>query len=373
MTEPFSVAELSARRVRTAAGLAAAGLTGALVSDPANVRYLGGFALEQPWISRTRPTLLVLDGTGRVTVVASEAVALDDPPVDAIVRYAVPRDLPAAAARALAAAGDGVGAELGGEHRIGTGLDEHRAIEALYDRPFGDAGPALWAARLVKSEAELQRLRAASAIGDRVYARLFGGEIRAGETERELGRRVRRLMLEEGADEPGWVMLTSGRGSYDRLLSAPRDRVLRRDELIWLDIACRVDGYWSDHSRACVVGRPSAEQIACQEIVVDATRRGVAAVAPGVAMGQVAAAAAIPGEAAPGRLGHGLGLGTTEPPDVIAGSDVVLEPGMVFTVEPIAVRAHGMYQAEAVVAVTANGHELLTGAPSEITAVAGRR
>ena len=40
---------------------------------------------------------------------------------------------------------------------------------------------------------------------------------------------------------PGWVMVTSGRGSYHRLLATPRDRTLERDEMIWLDMACRVE------------------------------------------------------------------------------------------------------------------------------------
>jgi len=51
---------------------------------------------------------------------------------------------------------------------------------------------------------------------------------------------------------------------------------------------------------------------------------------------------------------------------VVATSDLVLAPGMVFTVEPLATREHGIYQAETGrSAVTAEGHEVLTGAPTE--------
>jgi Xaa-Pro aminopeptidase len=222
----------------------------------------------------------------------------------------------------------------------------------------------------VKSGAELDRIREAFAVADRVYARLFAGELRAGESEQALAIRISRMMLEEGADEPGWVIITAGRGSYDRLLSSPRPRLLERGELIWLDMACRIDGYWSDHSRAAVVGAPpTAEQVGLQERVIAATHRGIAAVAPGATFGAVATAAALEGEAIPGRIGHGLGLGSTEPPDVVAGSTQVLVPGMVFTVEPMAVREHGMYQAEAVVAVTDGGCELLTHAPEAIATV----
>jgi Xaa-Pro aminopeptidase len=180
------------------------------------------------------------------------------------------------------------------------------------------------------------------------------------------------MMLEEGADEPGWVMLTSGAGSYGRLLSTPRQRVIERGEMVWLDLAARVDGYWSDHSRAGIVGgEPTAEQVELQSRVVAATQAGIAAVRPGVALGAVAAAASLPGESVPGRVGHGVGLATTEPPDVVTGSDETAVPGMVFTIEPLAVREYGMFQAEAVLAVTDDGCELLTHAPEAISAVPG--
>src|SRR4051794_7541836 len=164
---PITTAELRVRRLAVADDLAARGLAGALVSDPANVRYLTGLALEQPWHSRTRPTACLCGADAHVTVIASESVELDDPPVDAVVRYVRPDEAPTAVTAAIAAAGLGaapLGAELGGEHRIGLAVDEFRAVEAAQAQPFGDAGPSLWAARLLKTEAELDRLRAASAI-----------------------------------------------------------------------------------------------------------------------------------------------------------------------------------------------------------------
>ena len=371
--EPISAAELAARRRTVADDLAARGLTGAIVSDPANVRYLGGFALGQPWASRTRPTVCILTPDAQLAVVTSPAVTLDDPPVDRVVTYRDPREMPAVIARTLADAGSAaaaVGAERGHEHRVAITLDELDETERLHGARFADAGPSLWAARMVKSAAEIDRMRAASAVGDRVYGRLFGDELRAGETERALARRIAQMMLEEGADEPGWVMLTAGRGSYGRLLSSPRERPLQRSELVWFDIACRVDGYWSDHSRAAVIGAPpTAEQVELQDRVIAATQRGIVAVTAGATLGAVAAAAALDGESTPGRIGHGLGLGSTEPPDVVPDSTLRLLPGMVFTVEPLAVREHGMFQAEAVVAVTDDGCEVLTRAPEAISTV----
>jgi Xaa-Pro aminopeptidase len=365
---PITLGELRDRRRAVGDALGQRGLAGAIVSDPANVRYLAGFALGQPWASRTRPTACVLSADGRLVVVASADVTLDEPPVDAVVRYTRPADMPAAVARALPSGGE-VGVELGLEHRIGMAVDELREIERLHGRPFADAGASLWAARLIKSDAELDRLRSAIAVNDRIYRRLFGGELVAGESERDLAGRIARMMLEEGADQAGWAIVAAGAGSYDRMLSSPRNRAIERGELIFIDIGCLVDGYWSDHSRLAVVGEPSEEQVELQSRVIAATRGGIDAVGPGVAMGAVAAACTFDGEAVPGRVGHGLGLGSTEPPDVVEGSPVVLAPGMVFTIEPAAVREHGLYQAEAVVVVTESGCDVLTTAPEMIASI----
>ena len=176
-------------------------------------------------------------------------------------------------------------------------------------------------------------------------------------------------MMEEGADEPGWVMITSGAGSYHRLLASPRERTVAAGEMVWLDIACRVDGYWSDHARAGVlggpVGRPGRRAGARRSRHPRRRRAGAARCRARCGR----PAATLPGESSPGRVGHGLGLGTTEPPDVVATSGLVLVPGMVFTVEPLATRANGIYQAETVVAVTADGHEVLTAAPTSLASL----
>src|SRR5262249_25222691 len=161
-----------------------------------------------------------------------------------------------------------------------------------------------------------------------------------------------RLMLDEGADRPGWIMMTSGRGDYHRTFGTPRERVPVRGDMIWIDLAAVVGGYWSDFARAGVLGGPSADQATTQAAVGAAGDAGTAAVAPGVPVAEVAAAAIRALErsghplAAPGRVGHGLGLLSTEPPDVSLDDPTVLQPGMVITLEPTIVREDGIFQAE---------------------------
>ena len=69
-----------------------------------------------------------------------------------------------------------------------------------------------------------------------------------------------------------------------------------------------------------------------------------------------------------GRLGHGLGLQLTEPPSNMPGEAVVLEPGMVMTIEPGMDYGNGkMLVHEENVVITEDGCRLLTTrAPREM-------
>jgi Xaa-Pro aminopeptidase len=234
-----------------------------------------------------------------------------------------------------------------------------------------DASGAIWELRVRKSPAEVACLRWACAATDRAFEGIFA-EARPGMTEREIARRVGALMLEAGADRPGWVMLSSGRGEYHRTLGTPRDRVVQPDELLWLDLAAIVNGYWSDFCRSGVFGSPTDEQHDLQAKVWRATLAGVEMIRPGVPVAAVAAACNAELERsglAPlrvGRVGHGLGLQSTEPPNVALDDPTILAPGMVITVEPTVIRDDGIYEAELDVVVTDIGYEVLSASSPEI-------
>jgi Xaa-Pro aminopeptidase len=99
---------------------------------------------------------------------------------------------------------------------------------------------------------------------------------------------------------------------------------------------------------------------------------GVSAIAPGVpvrAVVEAVNAKLTDAGFAPrdsGRIGHGLGLQSTEPPNVSLDDPTILDAGMVITVEPALIFDHGIYQVEQNVAVTETGHEILSRAPHQL-------
>jgi Xaa-Pro aminopeptidase len=180
---------------------------------------------------------------------------------------------------------------------------------------------------------------------------------------------VCRQLLRAGGRAP-WALVTGG-GNYDRTASGGDDRPVRAGDMVWIDCGCAVDGYWSDYSRAGVVGGASARQREAQRAVRELTREAVAAIEPGVTMSSVArrAEGAIESLDLPvtdrvsrraGRMGHGLGLQVTELPSLCADTDRTFEPGTVVTVEPAFATAYGTFHVEENVVVTDTGSRTLS-------------
>ncbi len=134
-----------------------------------------------------------------------------------------------------------------------------------------------------------------------------------------------------------------------------------------LDYDIVLGGYCSDMTRTVHLGRASAEARAMYAAVLEAQLAAISAVRPGVAASEVdAAARQVLKKAKLGRYfthstGHGVGLEIHEAPRVGAGSETVLEPGMVITIEPGAyIPGKGGVRIEDMVLVTAAGYEVLT-------------
>jgi Xaa-Pro aminopeptidase len=269
-----------------------------------------------------------------------------------------------------------IGVELGVEQRLGMPASDFAAIRERLSRvEWADAGPLMWAQRARKSAAELDCLRRAAHATARAYEAVLP-TLAAGMTEREVGRLLQRAMLDAGADQIGFVMITSGRGNYARISGLPTDRRLGRGDMVWTDMGARVNGYWADFSRAAVIGAPTDEQQRMQELVIAATARGVERAGPGVAVGEIVRACEDEmrrrGEKitfAAGRVGHGLGLNLTEWPHVAMYDNTVLEPGMAITVEPGIVEPYGTFHVEDNLIITEMGAEVISTARRELWSV----
>lgn len=154
------------------------------------------------------------------------------------------------------------------------------------------------------------------------------------------------------------------------------EKVIRSGELVIIDFGCRFDGYNSDETVTCVVGRPSAEQKKIHQAVYTAHMMAIDSLKTGVKAREVdrIARQAID-KAGFGKyfvhgLGHGVGLEVHEPPYLSPLGTQVIEEGMVFTVEPgIYMEGVGGVRLESLVYMDRTGPELLSRMPKDLITV----
>ena len=238
------------------------------------------------------------------------------------------------------------------------------------------AGEVMRRLRMRKSAAEVEALREAGAAIDRVHA-LVPGLLRAGRTEREVGRDIAEAILAEGHVSVDFVIVGSGPNgaSPHHELS---DRVIEPGDPVVVDIGGTMpSGYCSDSTRVYSVGEPPQDFREYYAVLLEAQEAAVRAVRPGVAPEAVDAAArdliaaAGYGEYFVHRTGHGIGLQTHEHPYIVSGNTEPLEPGMAFSVEPgIYPGAHGA-RIEDIVVCTGDGFERMNTLTRELVVVDG--
>lgn len=225
----------------------------------------------------------------------------------------------------------------------------------------------------VKDEAEIEQLVAAGAAIDAVHAQV-PALLQAGRTEAEVAEDIRELILREHS-EVDFIIVGSGpNGAHPH--HDYSDRVLENGDIVVVDIGGTYGaGYHSDCTRTYRVGGvtnpaqiPNAYTVLlkAQEAAVEAVRPGVTAASIDEVARDVLVEAGY-GEFFTHRLGHGIGLSTHEQPFIMAGNDVVLEPGMAFSIEP------GVYfpdqwgaRIEDIVVVTEGGARRLNNQPREL-------
>ncbi|MGY1943187.1 M24 family metallopeptidase [Nocardia asiatica] len=231
------------------------------------------------------------------------------------------------------------------------------------------ATPVLRELRMIKDAAEVDALRRAGAAIDRVHARM-GEFLREGRTEAEVGRDIEAAIVAEGHTEAAFVIVGSGPHGADPHHGVSERRIEAGDVVV-VDIGGPVEpGYYSDSTRTYVLGEPAPEVADRYAELESAQAAAVAAVRPGVTAAEVDAAARNPlteagvGAAFVHRTGHGIGLSVHEEPYIVAGNDLVLRPGMAFSVEPgIYFRGAWGARIEDIVVVTEDGGESLNKRP----------
>jgi Xaa-Pro aminopeptidase len=203
--------------------------------------------------------------------------------------------------------------------------------------------------------------------------------VQSGWTERDVYEHLASGVLRLGAERVGYMPVNADARGPDSLTGGPTARRLEPGRMVYMGAGCAYRAYWADQVRVFTVGRASDHQRRMYDVVQRAFDRCLGMIGPGVPVRDVMQQSLAELEASGGgqyagrlgRIGHGTGLDLSEPPSINLEDPTVLQAGMVLYLEPNVVTPEGNFLVEEVVAITADGCEVLsTRAPRELPVIA---
>jgi len=247
-------------------------------------------------------------------------------------------------------------------------------FSALAAKPDAQSQAGFAELYLRKTPEEIAAIRLANRVAN-VGLQVFLENLQPGVTEAEVAAAVESAIYRQiGRDEifhsRGWAMVQSGPNSADAgRFNRSTGRRLENGELVLIELATCVNGYWSDLTRTSPVGTPKAEVARLLVVVGDAQHAALDAIRPGIPADHIDASArdkiAAQGLSAffTHPTGHHVGFRYHDPGFLILpGESARLEPGMVITIEPgvYVSESGGGARIEDNVLVTESGHEVLS-------------
>lgn len=238
----------------------------------------------------------------------------------------------------------------------------------------------------IKSDEEIELIRESCKWGDLAH-RYLQGNSKVGAIETDIAVRSSHRASMEMVDAlgPEFRAMRSGafparagfRGQIGAQSAVPHalttNAVLRKGDVLVTGAAAEVGGYLSELERTMILGEPSSEQARYFELMVAVQDLAFEEIRPGRTCAEVDRPVREFYEAHGvektwrHHTGHAIGYGMHESPFFDIGDEALIEPGMVFTVEPgIYLPGFAGFRHSDTVLVTDNGMELLTTYPRDL-------
>ncbi|AYG66068.1 Xaa-Pro peptidase family protein [Rhizobium sp. CCGE531] len=365
-------AELSQRLTNIRREMAASQLDIVVLTDKKNVDYFTDYQ-ELSWDSKPRPLFAIISVNDFVVIGSlGEAPTIEMKPRIFSARY-----YDGYLAEAVKAISDWIGENTQGPRHIAIdygqdmfGRGSLALIDVLntlsVDRRVETATDAIWRVRLIKSRFEADLKRTAFEIVNSAFDQAIA-QARIGMTEYELYYLMQAQTFLNGAENTDQIAMLFSKGDFAYGRTA-KDRKLEEGHYVWTDFRATYGGYPADRNRIARAGEPHEWETKTytdvRSLTIDLARQ----IRPGMACSDVYGIfEKMWREANLGklyshvsRIGHGGGLDVTEPPSLSRTDPTIIQPGMIFHIEPKLERDGAVFQFEEVVFVTDNGIEFLS-------------
>ncbi len=360
MTVPqrgFTDDEFAQRLAKAQAAMARSDVGALLLTTEAEIRYFTGF-MTQFWQSPTRPWFLILPATGKpVAVIPSiGATLMRDCYIDELRCWSSPAEFDdgitmlGQTLRTSLHAGGKLGLLMGRETSLGMPLNSFNELNAnLGGVQLYDMTPEIQHIRMIKSPAEVDKLRHICSITSQVFASIPDW-VHAGMPLDDLFRQFKIRALAAGVDDVSYLVGAAGPGGYNDIIAPPNTRPLAAGDVMMLDTGCLWDGYFCDFDRNFAVGHASDAASEAHQRLFDAIEAALKILRPDITASDVFQAmhsildpsgVATSGDDI-GRYGHGLGIQLTEPPSHTSWDKTPIEVGMALTLEPSVAYGNGL-------------------------------
>ncbi|MCB2192708.1 MAG: aminopeptidase P family protein [Deltaproteobacteria bacterium] len=314
------------------------GLDALLVTLPANRRYLSGFAPDDGQWGESSGCLLISQNA---------ALLLTDFRYELSAKAQAPYFETLIYTQGLAPLMNVIAPELGLKT---LGYESEAMLDMWHSRleqhmPGVEMMPTLGLVsklRVQKKTAEIKALADSLALMETVLDQTLAGEL-IGRREREVALSIARAVEDAGAEGVSFPPLVASGPNGAEPHAESGERVIERGDVIVFDVGAKLNGYCSDISRTVVAGGLEAADERFAKVygtTLAAKNKAYQEIMPGMIGDEAdAIARAVIDQAGFGSrfghsLGHGVGLATHEDPRVGPRADDILEPGMVFTIEP---------------------------------------
>jgi Xaa-Pro dipeptidase len=347
-----------------------AGIDAFLVVSDKNMRYLAGFSVLA--IERFAGIIVPVDTDSPIVIVPKleESKAREKSAFREIKTYSDsenPAVVLEKAVKELGLEGATFGVEGILPFRFYTML-----VACSSDIKTKDASALFSQLRIVKSEEELKMIeKAADVVAEGIRAGI--DFIKRGVSELTISCQIERVIKERGGESIPFCIVLSGSNS-----ALPHgetsNRKVRQKDVVLMDVGAVFSGYYGDLTRTVFVGEVSEKEREIYDVVAEAHEKAIESVRPGIRAEKVDAVArnviekAGYGQYFTHRTGHGLGLEVHEEPYICEGHEVILQPGMVFTIEP-GIYLPGKFgvRIEDNIAVSNTGKKMLSHISKELT------
>ncbi len=338
-----------------------------VINAPTNVSYLTGFSGDSSLLLQSRKRDVIISDGRFTTQLAEEC-----PGLEAIIRQPG-QEMTAALARVMQDAGY---MRVGLEATSWTIADFEALRLPAPEAKLVCVSDRVAALRQIKDETEIAAIRESIDQAERAFTMLRAG-LRDGETEKDVADALEGYLRRCGATGASFppIVAVGVRSALPHARPTTTSRI-GDDDFVLFDWGATGRPYKSDLTRVLVTGKVTPKFEAIYGTVLSAQERAIAVIRPGVKAHDVdAEARSVIEEAGFGRffdhgLGHGLGMDIHEAPRIRKGSDTLLEPGMVITVEPgVYLPGWGGIRIEDDVLVTPVGCEVLSHIPKSLDSV----